>query len=212
MRAPTHSNGTQKHTSCESDLEFGPAAKRQRRILSRSSEEPAVEITLNDQTFIIQEYAASPASPTPETPTKACKSSLIDLSQFLSQTSSSGYRGVYKDSILTKQSGSPKYRAEIKSGGHLQRLGSCDTAAAAAMLYAREYLRLHGTPPKRKPFEAKSGVKGVYGDPKAPGTWRAQVREFGAQRDLGRFSTILLAKGMLDRELRELGRAHEIQR
>ena len=65
----------------------------------------------------------------------------IDLEPFRSEKSNSGYRGVFWNSS------NQKYQAGISVNGRHTHLGTFDTVAEAAQVYARAYLREHGGPP-----------------------------------------------------------------
>jgi len=100
--------------------------------------------------------------------------SQIDLEQFKSIKCQSGFRGVYPKL--------KKFQARITvPGPREQNLGHFDTAEEAAMVFAKAFLRLHGTVPTKTqaerhvveddeeidlaPFrstKARSGWKGVY--------------------------------------------------
>ena len=64
----------------------------------------------------------------------------IDLEQWRSAKSATGYRGVnmFKD----------RYQARILVSGEMRYLGTYDTVEEAARAYARKYLEIHGEPPE----------------------------------------------------------------
>ena len=74
----------------------------------------------------------------------AVPSSDIDLKQWRSGRSSSGYRGVY-GSI------GGGFIAQIRVDGVQEHLGRFGTAEEAATVYAKEYLSSHGAPPEQQP-------------------------------------------------------------
>ena len=73
----------------------------------------------------------------------------IDLDAWRSADSATGYKGVYVQA-------NGRYRAQIYFEGKKTTLGLYDTAEEAAVVFAREHIRLHGEPEHREHREAMS--------------------------------------------------------
>ena len=71
----------------------------------------------------------------------------IDLSQWRSTQSSTGYQGVYRKS----QSKRLSFYSNIRINGKQRSLGTFDTAEEAATAYAKRYLAVHSAPPAQQP-------------------------------------------------------------
>jgi len=83
---------------------------------------------------------------------------VIDLDQWRSDTSG-GYHGVYK-SQAKKSNERYKSQITIPGKGHAH-LGTFDTAEEAALVHAREYLRIHKAPPESQHYDTNAAEDSI---------------------------------------------------